>query len=69
MKPPKPDESAAAFAENFLREEPGSYNVTDYDRPHREFFYGSDLELFRVRIETETFPFARAAATILAPSA
>ena len=69
MKPPKPDESAAAFAENFLREEPGSYNVTDYDRPHREFFYGSDLELFRARIETETFPFARAAATILASSA
>ncbi|MGN0884145.1 MAG: exodeoxyribonuclease V subunit gamma [Candidatus Spyradosoma sp.] len=69
MTPPKSGESAAAFAEKFLHDEPGHYDAPDYDRPHREFFYGSAPELFRARIEAETFPFARDAATLLAPSA
>ncbi|MGN0835451.1 MAG: exodeoxyribonuclease V subunit gamma [Candidatus Spyradosoma sp.] len=69
MKLPQDGETAADFAGNFLDKEPGDYNVTDYARPHREFFYGSDLELFRARIESETFPFARAAAEILRRSA
>lgn len=64
MKLPKPDESPEAFAETFLREEPSAFGMTDFDRPLREFFYGSELELFRGRLTKETFPFAREIAEI-----